>query len=184
MIHPTDRHSGGAIGFFVRHPNAANLLMGLMILIGVIGLTRLNAQIFPTVEVKNITISIEWSGASAEDVEANILTVVEPEVRFIDGVDELQSFAREGSATLLLTFAAETNMQTALSDVESAVAGITNLPKETETPRVALSQFYDSVAKFALRGPFSETALKAFAKRFRDDLINRGIDRVTFEGIR
>ena len=184
MIHPTDRHSGGAIDFFVRHPNAANLLMGLMLLAGAVGLLRINTQLFPTVEINNITISIAWPGASAEDVDANILSVVEPAVRFLDGVSEVQSFAREGSATLRLEFAAETDMQSALSDVEAAVAGVTNLPKESETPRIALSQFHDSVAKIALRGPFSEASLKAFAKRFRDDLIARGINRVTFEGMR
>ena len=41
-----------------------------------------------------------------------------------------------------------------------------------------------SVANLAISGPFSEEALKSFARRIRDDLLAAGIDRVTLEGVR
>ena len=60
--------------------------MVLMILFGVFSLGRINTQFFPTIEIPNVTVTVTWSGASAEDVEANILQIIEPEVRFVDGV--------------------------------------------------------------------------------------------------
>lgn len=67
---------------FVRHKNAANLLMVLLILFGVWGMSKLNRQFFPSLEVGVINISMSWSGASADDIRKNLLQVVEPTVRF------------------------------------------------------------------------------------------------------
>jgi multidrug efflux pump subunit AcrB len=145
--------------------------MALMVLFGIYGLANLNTQFFPDIETKNITISINWSGASAEDVESNILTVVEPEVRFIDGVDEIVSYAREGSGSVRLDFTETTDMIEARADVEQALAGITLLPDGSETPVITTSNFADRVGRIAISGPFAEDALKSFARDLRDRLI-------------
>ncbi|MEP3280065.1 MAG: efflux RND transporter permease subunit [Stappiaceae bacterium] len=177
-------HGGGLISFFVRHPVAANLVMAVMLLFGAYGIAKMNTQFFPTLISDNVTISVEWSGASAEDVEANILTAIEPEVRFLDNVDNIGSYAREGVGTVVLEFEEGTDMQPALSDVEQAVATISTLPEESEDPKVSMGGRHDKIARLALIGPFSESALKKFARQIRDDLIARGIDRVAFSGMR
>ncbi|MEO0382991.1 MAG: efflux RND transporter permease subunit [Pseudomonadota bacterium] len=174
----------GMIRLFVRHPNAANLVMALMVLFGIYGLANLNTQFFPDIETKNITVSVSWSGASAEDVESNILTVVEPEVRFIDGVDEIVSYAREGSGSIRLDFTDDTDMIDARADVEQAVAGLTLLPDGAETPVITTSNFADRVGRIAISGPFSEDALKSYARDLRDRLIDNDIDLVSFSGMR
>ncbi|OKL42603.1 efflux RND transporter permease subunit [Pseudovibrio exalbescens] len=172
------------IGAFVRHKNAANLLMTVLILFGVFALVKLNTQFFPTITTSTITVSISWPGSSAEDVEANVLAAIEPELRFLDSLDEITSYAREGGGTVVLDFLEGTDMQQALSDTEQAVSAITTLPEDADTPEVTFAAYYDNVARIALRGPFSEQALKVFAKDIRDDLIARGIDKVTIEGMR
>ena len=70
------------IGIFVRHRTAANLLMIFLVIIGLFSLERLNTQFFPTFTIDWITISVEWPGASAEDIDSNIVSVIEPKVRF------------------------------------------------------------------------------------------------------
>jgi len=176
--------SRGFLELIVRHANAANLIMAVMVLFGAYGLAKLNTQFFPTVKIDNISVTIVWPGASAEDVASNILEVIEPELRFIDGLDEIVSYGREGSASVRMDFVEGTNMQQALSDVEQAVAGVTTLPIDSETPVISASTFTDGVATIALRGPFSEQALKVFARQIRDDLLARGIDKVELYGYR
>jgi len=178
------RHTYGLIRLFVRHPNAANLLMAVMLLAGVFSLWRMNTQFFPTVEIPAISISISWPGASAEDVEQNIVEALEPELRFISGLDKLLAFAREGAATFNMEFESDTDMQGALSDVEAAVDGVTTLPDESERPVITQFQFYEDVASIALSGPFPEATLKRYAKLLRDGLLEAGIDRVVFRGFR
>jgi len=175
---------GGMIALFARHPNAANLLMVLMVIFGIFSLARINTQFFPTVETDTVNIIVAWSGASAEDVEGNVIEIIEPEVRFVDGVKKMTSVAREGAGTITLEFIPGTDMTQALSDVDAAVKAITNLPEDADEPEVSNSAFFDRVARLSISGDVSEGTLRLYAKQMRDDLIRRGIDKVEFEGMR
>lgn len=173
------------ISLFVRHRNAANLVMVLMIIFGAISIGRINTQFFPKVEVPVITVAVTWSGASAEDVEANILEIIEPELRFLDGVDRVTSRAREGIASIGVEYVSDADMSEALRDVETAVKAITTLPEDAEAPTVRqAARGFDRVARLAVTGPVSEKALRFYAKKIRDDLIERGIDKTIFTGLR
>ncbi len=174
----------GLIRVFVRHPTAANLLMVIMLLLGVFGVMRLNTQFFPTIEIPSIRVSVAWPGASASDVETNILDGLEPELRFLDGIDEVTSFARDGSGSITMEFNADADMQKALSDVQQAVDQVTTLPEDAEQPVISRIAFYDRVARLGIAGPFSEATIKSYAKKLRDGLLAEGIDRVTMAGAR
>ncbi len=175
---------GGVVSLFARHPNAANLLMILMLIFGVFAISKINTQFFPTVERQEVSISVKWSGASAEDVERNIIQIIEPEVRFIDGVDNMISYAREGAGTIALEFLPDADIQQAVADVDTAVKAVTNLPDGADTPEVAKGSFFDRVARLSLSGDVPESTLRIHAKKIRDDLIERGIDKISFVGMR
>jgi len=182
----SDRPAGrpGVIGLFVRHPTASNLLMLTIIVLGLFAVNRLNTQFFPTVEIPAITVTIQWSGASALDVEQNIVDAIDPELRFLDDVDKITSVAREGVAVFNIEFFADADMQKAQSDVEQAVEQVTTLPDAAEEPTIQRVTFYEPVAKIAISGPFDERTLKDYAKQIRDGLLDAGIDRVNFTGAR
>ena len=175
---------GGIVAMFARHPTAPNLLMLMLILIGLFSLSRLNRQFFPDIVIPTIVVNVAWPGASAEDVEKNILDVLEPELRFIENVDEVISYAREGNATITLEFPPNVDLQKAQGDIEQAVSIVTTLPEDAERPQITRAAFFDRVAKISVSGPFSERALKTYAKRIRDGLLASGIDRVTLTGLR
>ena len=178
------RRVPGIIHFFVTHPNASNLVMFIMIIFGIVGLAKINTQFFPTMDTPNVTLSFTWSGASAEDVEANILEAVEPELRDLDGLSNMESYAREGVGTVVLEFEDGTDMQKALSDTEAIVDRVTIFPEDMDDPSISRSVYYETVAQITLSGPFSEAALRAFARELRDGLIDAGLDRVTYSGLR
>ncbi len=176
--------SAGLVGLFARHRNAANLLMVLMIIFGVFSLGRINTQFFPNVEIKSIWVTVAWPGASAEDVEANVLRIIEPEIRFVDGAKKIVSYAREGSGSVNLEFRPDTDMKKATADVDSAVKAINNLPEDSETPKVSQSNWFDRIARLAIIGDIPEAALRIYAKQMRDDLVQRGVDKVDIKGLR
>ena len=76
-------HDRGIISMFARHPNAANLLMVLMVIFGVFALGKINTQFFPTVEREAVSITVTWTGASPEDVEKNILELIGKGIRHL-----------------------------------------------------------------------------------------------------
>lgn len=175
---------GGLIRLFVTHPTASNLLMAAMIAIGLFGIKQLNTQFFPTIEVPMITVAVSWPGASAEDVEENILDAIEPTIRFLDDVDTVIAIAREGSGVITVEFNAGADLQKAQADIEQAVAAVQTLPEGSEEPEIKRITFFEPVAKIAVSGPFDEEVLKAHAKTLRDGLLTAGLDKVDFVGFR
>lgn len=183
-MRPSPEASRGLLAGFVRHHNAANLLMVLFILFGAWGLANLNRQLMPNTEIRSITIGVTWSGATAEDVERNVMLLIEPAVQGIDGVVSMNSFAREGRGQITLNFERNVNMQNAERLVQSAVSSVGNLPSGASTPTVSARRFFDPVAAIAISGPFPEEALRHYAREIRDGLLAAGVDRVDFTGYR
>lgn len=174
----------GIISLFVRHPNAANLLMVLLLISGLFAALKLNTQFFPNFIVDTITVNIPWPGASSEDVEANILAAVEPQLRFLDDVKTIDSTAREGGASIVIEYDEGTDLKEAEADIETALDSITTLPEDSEDPEITVARFFDRLVTLTIHGPFPESTVRAYAKRIRDDLLARGIDQVQFVGLR
>jgi multidrug efflux pump subunit AcrB len=172
----------GFVGFFATHPVAGNLLMLLMIVFGLFGLSNLNRQVLPDFKLEVINITVAWPGASPQDVEENIIEAIEPEVRFITDVDTVKSTAFEGRAELSITFNEGTNMPIALTDVQAAISRITTFPSDIESPIVNQLINADEVCRLEISGPFPEQALKFYARKIRDDLLDRGLTRVEIHG--
>ncbi len=165
------------IEFFVRHKTAANLLMLLMLVIGFISLDRLNRQFFPDFIIESVIVNISWTGATAEDIDANIVQLLEPELRTISNVKKVLSNSYEGRVSIQAEFEFGTDMQRALADVEAAV-GQVDLPEEAEQPKVIRPEFYDGVSRLVLSGPFSLHTLKDITRSIEEDLKRLGVDRI------
>jgi len=172
------------IGVFLRHRTAPNLLMVFLIIVGLFSLDRLNTQFFPKFTVDWITVVVNWPGASAEDIDANIVSVIEPKVRFLDNVHRVSSQSSEGVGMVAIQFEQNTDLQTALGDVESEVAQITTLPKDSEKPIVQRVFSYEPIGRLVLSGPYPESSLKSLAKDIREGLLAAGVDRVELAGAR
>jgi len=169
---------------FLHHRVAANLLAISVCLLGLLALGRLNTQFFPTVQIPTIFVTVAWQGASPDDISSGVLDVMEPELRFLDRVDNISSYAVEGSARIVLEFEEGADMSKALSDVEQAVAGITTLPSAAESPVITRVEFFETVAMLAIYGDIEERALQEVAREARDGFLNAGIDKISFVGKR
>ena len=174
----------GVIAFFARHRTAANLVMILMILFGALGLARMNTQFFPTFGIDWISVSVSWPGASAEDVDSNIVAAIEPEVRFLDGVKRVVSQSVEGIGSIVVEFEPGTNLDTGLANVENAVARVETLPEDSEKPVVNRIYTYENIGNVVISGPFTEASLRAHAKDIRERLLAAGVDKVDLFGSR
>jgi multidrug efflux pump subunit AcrB len=183
-VSPPPAGSGGLIGLFARHRTAGNLLMAIMLLAGVIALSQLKRQFFPDFGIDVVAVGVVWPGATALDVEANIVAALEPELRVLDNVKRVTSTAAEGSASIAVEFEPGSDMQQGLSEVEQATAQVTTLPVDSERPTVRRIIRYDNITRLVLSGPVDEALLKDWAKRIREDLLARGVDRVGYFGKR
>lgn len=172
------------IGLFAQHKVAANLLMLIMVMAGLLSLTRLNTQFFPTFALDIITVSVTWRGASAEDIEDAISSRVEQELRTIDFVDKMTSTSSYGSSLVMLEFVEGTDMGKVLDQVKDRIAQLRNLPSDSEIPKVSLVTPYEDVARMLITTESDDlNELRYLAHQIEHDLLDRGISRITISGL-
>ncbi len=177
------RRRKGVIGFFVHHRVAANLVMLLMILGGTLSLSRMNIQFFPDFALDIVNVRVVWSGASAEDVEQGITNPLEQRLRSVQGLKKMTSTSAQSVSSITLEFTESTDPIQALDDVRQQVDEFTNLPAEAEEPQVSRFERYEPVGRLLVYGDLDRAEMRDLVYRFEDELLNRGIDRVSIRGL-
>ncbi|MEO0666353.1 MAG: efflux RND transporter permease subunit [Pseudomonadota bacterium] len=175
--------AGGIFGYFVRHRTVANLLLLVMLVAGIASIPNLRAQFFPDVIIDNVTVSVSWTGAGAEDVDAGIVQVLEPGLLAVEGVESSSARSTEGSARITLEFEPGWDMGRAADDVQTAVDTITTLPDEAEEPTVRRGAWRDRVTDLVITGPVSPEQLGIFADELVVRLFAQGVTRTTIRGV-
>jgi multidrug efflux pump len=113
------------------------LLMLMVVIAGLIARSAIPIASEPHIEVPFFAVSIYHEGISPEDSERLLVMPMEIELRKVEGVKELTAYASEGSATLLVEFDPDYELDTALLDVREAVdRARVKLPSTAEEPFV------------------------------------------------
>lgn len=167
---------------FVHHPVAANLFMLMLMLAGFFALSRLNVQFFPNFNLDVVTVRVVWRGAAAEDVEEGITTPLEQKLKTVSGLKHLTSTSSQGISSLSVEFKEGTDAITAVDEVKQAVAQFRNLPQDAETPDVSRVIRYEPIARVLLTGG-TLPELRHMARRYEQDLLARGVDKVEITGL-
>jgi len=176
-------HKTDLLGIFAHHKVAANLLMIIMLLAGLLGLDRMNVQFFPNFEMDLVTVSVTWTGASAEDIEDGITNPLEQRLRTVDNLRKLTSTSTQSVSSISLEFNEDTDPLLALDHTRRLVDEFRNLPGDAETPEVVSITRYEPVARLLVSGPQDPTELRRLVRRFEDELLDRGIDKVDISGL-
>ena len=84
------------VEWFARNSVAANLLMVLIVVTGVITVFTVNEEIMPEIELDRVVVEVPYLGAAPEEVESAVCVRIEEAIQGIDGIKEIQSTAAEG----------------------------------------------------------------------------------------
>ena len=170
------------IGAFASHPVACNLLMAIMLLVGAAALTRLNTQFFPSFDVNFITVRVQWTGATAEDVETAITAPLERELLNLGALKEMTSSSSQGTARIFMEYEEGADMAFALEEVKERVASIRNLPATAEEPVISRVVRYEPVARVLITGG-DRRSLRPIVRRIERELLDRGIAKIGISGL-
>ncbi|MXQ09312.1 AcrB/AcrD/AcrF family protein [Alphaproteobacteria bacterium GH1-50] len=175
--------AGGILSYFTRHRTAANLLLLVLIVTGLYTIPQMRAQFFPDVVSDDVTISVTWDGAGADDVDTAIVQVLEAELQTVAGVVETSARSTEGSARISLEFEPGYDMVQAADDVSTALDSVTNLPDGAEDPEIIQGRWSDRVTDVVITGPVGVDQLANFSDEFTQRLFARGITQTTIRGL-
>jgi len=173
----------GLIGLFARHRVAANMLMAMMILSGVVALKLLNIQFFPSADPTIITVTTVWSGASTEDIESALTTPLEQRLRNVENIKQITSTSVSGLSAITLEMDSRGDLVLALDRVQREVDGFSNMPLDAEDTIVRSAGHFETIARILIKGDVALDELRSLAYRFEESLLARGIDQVNFKGM-
>jgi multidrug efflux pump subunit AcrB len=158
------------IGWFVDNPVAANLMMAIFVVGGLISLATMHREEFPSIEPGVVQVTVPYLGAAPEEVEQAVCIRIEESVDGVQGIDRLQSFANEGNCTVVMELESDAEDSKVLNEIKSKVDGISTFPKETEKPIVSALAFNGQTILVALSGDTDELTLRRNADDIRDDI--------------
>lgn len=126
----------------------------------------------PDVKIPIIYTVVVLEGISPEDGERLLIKPLEKQLKTIEGIKEITSYAYEGSASVLLEFNAGFDSAKALNDVRAKVQDAEkDLPTDAKKPSVNeinLSRF--PVLNVVLRGDIPERALIKIARELKTQI--------------
>lgn len=155
------------VAWFARNPVAANLLMVAMFVGGIFGYNSLEREFIPQTTINGMTISISWPGASPRDVEEQLLVRVEEAVDGLDGIDYIESNAREGRGNVNVRTKLNVDYEKMLDQVKARVDGIRNLPPDAFRPQVFRWDAQVDIMYLALYGDVDRLRLQREANDLR-----------------
>ena len=163
----------GPITWFIKNPIAGNLLMVLLIIGGFASIPKLDKQFFPTPEINQIEIRMEFRGASPSEVEEQISVRIEEAIHDLNGIEELRSTSREGLATVMVEVESDYPTQKLTSDINTRVDAIRTFPSDAERPTVTELTYRHQMGRVQIYGDLSEREMKQLGETLRDELVRQ-----------
>ncbi len=175
----------GPIAWMANNAVAANLLMVVLIVGGLLVGRSIKQEVFPEFELDMVSITVPYPGASPAEVEQGIVLAVEEAVRGLDGIKRITATARESMAAVTVELLIDANRDKAAADIKAAVDRITSFPADAERPVVSLMTNRREVVSLVVYGQVDEHARRLHAERVRTDLLQHPrITQVELAGMR
>ncbi len=122
----------------VRRPVFAMVLSLLLVILGLIALSRLPVREYPDIDPPIVSIETNYRGASAQVVETKITQVIEDRVAGLEGVLKLTSSSQDERSSINVEFNLARDIDGAANDIRDRVSRVLDdLPEEAETPEIA-----------------------------------------------
>jgi len=121
----------------IRRPVLATVMSMLIVVMGIMGLSRMPVRELPDTTTAQVTVSVDYIGAGPGVVDSELATVIEGAVSSVAGIDRIETESELGGLRTVITFRQGRDVDQAASDVRAAVQAVTDdLPDEAEDPQI------------------------------------------------
>jgi len=180
---PISPKNRGSIAWMAQHSVAANLIVWGCLLGGFVAMLSIKQEVYPDIAPDTVSISVDYPGASPEEVENGIVLAVEEAVRSLEGVDEVTATASEGQGEVVVELLLGEDVERLGQDIKSEVDRIITFPEESEEPEVRIDAHRRDVLEVVIYGDAPDTTLHQVAEQLRDWLLQSpDITQVDLEG--
>ncbi|MBD0303040.1 MAG: efflux RND transporter permease subunit, partial [Tolypothrix sp. T3-bin4] len=180
------------VDFFIKRPVFATVCAIVILLLGLISIPTLPIARFPEISPNQISVTANYSGASAEVVESGVTNILERQINGVEGLRYMtSSSSNDGTSTITATFEASRDKDIAAVDVQNRVSvAQPQLPDNVQRTGVRVSkQSSNILLGFGLytdNNEYDNIFLSNYADLYVSDAIKRvkGVGEVRIFGER
>ncbi len=182
MSDPTRR---GWIAWFARNPVAANLLMAMILISGLMTTLNLRVEAFPPLPPKSVSISVDYDSGSASAAEEGLAIKLEEALQGVQGIKKVSSYSSGNGTTVTIERTSGYDLDILYRDIKNRVDAIATLPARAERPVITQETYLEDAVSLHIYGDADYDALQESARRLRLKLLaNPAIERVDTIGRR
>ncbi len=167
------------VDFFIKRPIFASVCAIVILLIGLISIPTLPIARFPEISPTQISVTSNYSGASAEVVESGVTNILERQINGVEGLRYItSSSSNDGTSTITVTFDSSRDKDIAAVDVQNRVSvAQPQLPESVQRTGVQVSKESSNIllaiGLFAENNEYDNTFLSNYADLYLADALKR-----------
>jgi len=125
----------GLLKGLINNIPAVIMIIIAVVMLGVVALTRLPVDLYPNIEIPIIAISVDYPGASPEQVEESVAKILEGQFQSISGVKNITTRCFQDRAFFMIEFNYGVDIDSKANDVREKIDRVNKfLPDGVEKP--------------------------------------------------
>ncbi|MET3682411.1 multidrug efflux pump subunit AcrB [Alkalibacillus flavidus] len=117
------------MAFWLKRYKMIFLFFALLLIVGIYTFNNLPQRDFPVTPLNQVSVSTAYPGASPEEVERQVTSVIENEVGQYEGIDSYQSTSTRGFSTIILSLEDATDESDLVSELNQSISQL-SLPDD------------------------------------------------------
>ena len=110
--------------YFLTHPVTTSMIFFAIVVMGAGALLNLPVELQPQTEMRKLTVSASWYGASPEAMEAQVTSIIESELAAIRGIKNITSTSSEGRCSISLDLLDGADIQFVRIEINEKLASL------------------------------------------------------------
>ncbi|QBF81372.1 efflux RND transporter permease subunit [Shewanella maritima] len=161
----------GLIAWFARNSVAANLLMIIILLGGLLTASTIRKQFFPAVDINWIEFSAQYPGTAPQEVEEGITIKIEQALESVQGLKRVITYSNRNFASGYFQIEDDYDPQVVLDEVKSEIDSISTFPGGMESPKVERIKIRQEVMYLSLYGDLTQRQLKDLGETIHNEIM-------------
>lgn len=176
--------------FFITNPKLTFVLTVFLMIFGFIGIKKMNAESYPTVDFATAIIETEYFGATPQDIEVKITKPLEDEIRAVSGLKDVRSISQAGRSKIVVRVDMDNPkviVKDVMTDLQKAIDRAKDLPNDLrDKPKFTEIKSEEFAAlELAVVGPNNNRERDLVANALKEDIEDdKNVKAVIMEGYR
>lgn len=176
--------------FFIVNPKLTLVLTLFLFIFGFVGIRKMNAESYPSVDFATAIIETDYFGATPEDIEVKITKKIEDEIRTVSGLKDVRSISQAGRSKIVVRVDMDNPkviVKDVMADLQKVIDRAKDLPTDLrEKPKFTEIKSEEFAAiEIAVVGSNENRQRDLIADALKEDIEdNKNVKAVILDGYR